>query len=95
MRKMRLTHQLWIVCRLTLSGAKVGIQFEVLVERGCHRFALNHPELIQQVDDVLPLGDHNSGWSSNYLDAKEVMVLLHVCHLKFAGEKGLDLVDVD
>ena len=43
----------------------------------------------------MPLGDHNVGWSSNYLDAKEVMELLHVRDLEFAGEEGLNLVDVD
>ena len=31
---------------------------------------------------------------SEYLDAKEVMELFHVCHLEFVGEEGLDLVDV-
>ena len=43
----------------------------------------------------MPLGDHNAGWSPNYLDAKEVMKLLHVCYFKFVGEEGLHLVDVD
>ena len=42
----------------------------------------------------MSLGDHNANWSLNYLDAKEVMELLHVCHLEFAGEEGLDLIDV-
>ena len=29
----------------------------------------------------------------DYLDAKEVVELLHVCHLEFFGEEGLDLID--
>ena len=33
--------------------------------------------------------------SPNYLDAKEVVELLHVRHLEFVGEEGLDLVNVD
>ena len=40
------TNKLSNVCRLTLYGARVGIQFEVLIERVCHRFALSHPELV-------------------------------------------------
>ena len=64
-------------------------------ERVCHKFTLNHPELVQQVNNVLPLRDHNSGWSPNYLDAKEVMKLFHIRHLEFVGEEGFDLVDVD
>ena len=40
------TNKLSIKYRLTLFGARVGIQFEVSVERGCHRFALSHPELV-------------------------------------------------
>ena len=40
------TNQLSIVCRLTLCGARVGIQFEVSIKRGCHIFALSHPELV-------------------------------------------------
>ena len=42
----------------------------------------------------MPLGDNNLGWSPNYLDAKEVMELFHVRHLEFAGDEGVDLVDV-
>ena len=43
----------------------------------------------------MALRDHNWGWSLNYLDVKEVMELLHIRHLEFAGEEGLDFVDVD
>ena len=43
----------------------------------------------------MPLRDHDSGRSSNYLDAKEVVELLHVRHLEFVREEVLDLVDVD
>ena len=40
------TNQLSIVCRLTICSARASIQFEVSVERGCHRFALSHLELV-------------------------------------------------
>ena len=63
------TNQLSIVCRLTLCGARVGIQFQVSIERSCHRFALSHPKLVQHVEDVVSLGDHKVSWSSKYLDA--------------------------
>ena len=86
------TNQLLIVCWLTLCGARVGIQFEVSVERGCHKFALSHPERVHQVEDVVSLGDHNAGWSSNYLDSKEVMELLHVCHLDLLERGDLTLL---
>ena len=43
----------------------------------------------------MPLRDHDPGWSPNYLDAEEVVELLHVRHLKLVGEEGLDFVDVD
>ena len=33
--------------------------------------------------------------SPNYPDAKKVVDLLHVHHLKFVGEEGLDLIDFD
>ena len=42
----------------------------------------------------MPLRDHDSGWSLNYLDAKEVVELLHVRYLELVGEEGLDFVDV-
>ena len=42
----------------------------------------------------MPLRDHDSGQSSNYLDAEEVVELLHVCHLELIRAEGLDLVDV-
>ena len=86
------TNQLSIVWRLTLYRAWVDILFEVLFERGFHRFAFS---LAEQVGDVLSLGDHDVGWRLNYLDAKEVMELFQVYHLEFAGEEELDLVDVD
>ena len=38
--------QLSILSWLTLCVARVGIQFEVSIERGCHRFTLSHPELV-------------------------------------------------
>ena len=44
----------------------------------------------------MSLGDHYLSRSPNYLDAKEVMELFHESHhLEFAGEEGLDFVDVD
>ena len=43
----------------------------------------------------MPLRDHDPGRSPNYLDAEEVMELLHVRHLELVGEEGLDFVDVD
>ena len=36
--------------------------------------------------------DHDSGRSSNYLDAEKVVELLHVRHLEFLG---LDPIDFD
>ena len=47
------TNKLSIVCWLTHCSVGVGIQFEVLIERGCHRFALGRPELVLQVEDVM------------------------------------------
>ena len=41
------------------------------------------------------LRDHNADQNLNYFDSKEVMELLHVCHLEFVGEEGLHLVDID
>ena len=49
---------------------------------------------LYKVEDVVSLKDHNTGWIPNYLDAKEVMELVHVCHLEFVGEEELDLVAV-
>ena len=43
----------------------------------------------------MALRDHNSYKSPNYLDAKEVMKLLHVRHFELSGEEGLGLDDVD
>ena len=43
----------------------------------------------------MPLRDHDPGRSPNYLDAEEVVELLHVRHLEFVGEEGLDLIDFD
>ena len=42
----------------------------------------------------MSLRDHDSGQSPNYLDAKEVVELLHVRHLEFVGEEGLAFVDI-
>ena len=39
------TNRLSIVCRLTLCGARVGIQFEVSVERASDGFTLCHLKL--------------------------------------------------
>ena len=39
--------------------------------------------------------DHDSDRSPNYLDAKEVVELLHVRHLELVKEEGFDLVDVN
>ena len=36
----------------------------------------------------------NSGRSPNYLDAEEVVELLHVRHLELVGKEGLNFVDV-
>ena len=40
------TNKLLIMCRLTLYGAGVCIQFKVSAERACHIFALSHLELV-------------------------------------------------
>ena len=42
----------------------------------------------------MPLRYRDSGRSPNYLDAKELVELLSVCHLEHVGEEGLDLVVV-
>ena len=43
----------------------------------------------------MPLRYRDSGRSPNYLDAKEVVELLHVRHLEFVREEEFDLVDVE
>ena len=43
----------------------------------------------------MPLRDHDSGRSANYLDAEEVVELLHVRHLELVGKEGFDLIDFD
>ena len=43
----------------------------------------------------MSLRDHDFGRSPNYFDAKEVVDLLHVRHLEFVGEEGLDPIDFD
>ena len=65
------------------------------MEWGCHGFALGHSELVQQVEDVVPSRDHKSDRSPNYLDAEEVVELLHVRHLELVGKEGFDLIDFD
>ena len=39
------TNKFLMLSWLTLYGAIVGIKFEVLVERGCHKFALSYRKL--------------------------------------------------
>ena len=43
----------------------------------------------------MPLRDHDSVRTLNYLDAEKVVEVLHVRHLKLVGEVGLDFVDID
>ena len=43
----------------------------------------------------MSLRDHDLGRSPNYLDAEEVVELLHVRHLELVEKEGLDFVDVD
>ena len=43
----------------------------------------------------MSLRDHDSGRSLNYLDGEEVVELLHVSHLDFVREEGLDPIDFD
>ena len=42
----------------------------------------------------MPLRDHDPGRSLNYLNAEELIELLHVRHLELVGKEGLDFVDV-
>ena len=41
----------------------------------------------------MPLRDHDSDRSPNYLDAEEVVV--YVRHLELVGNEGFDLIDFD
>ena len=43
----------------------------------------------------MPVRDDDPDRSPNYLDAEEVVELLHVRHLELVGEEELDFVDVD
>ena len=53
--------------------ARVDIYPEVSIERSGYRFALGESELVEQVEDVVPLGDQYPDWCPNYFDAEEVM----------------------
>ena len=43
----------------------------------------------------MPLRDHDSVRSPNYLDVEKVVELLHVRHLQLVGEEGINLIDFD
>ena len=62
------TNKLSIMCRPTLCGAGVGIQFEVSVKRGNDGLTLYHPKLDEQIEDIMSLRDHDVVWSLNYFN---------------------------
>ena len=45
----------------------VGIELEILIERGSDEFTLCHPKLEEHIEDIVSLGDHDVVRSLNYL----------------------------
>ena len=63
----------------------IDIEIEIMVERGTHRFALGHSELVEYVENVVSLRDHYPDWCPNYFDTEEVVELMQVFHFEPAG----------
>ena len=59
--------QLTILRQFVLFFSRVGIEFEISIERGSDGITPCHPKLEDYVEDIVSLGDHDDIKSPNYL----------------------------
>ena len=66
----------------------------VSIERGSDRLTLCHPKLLEKIEDIVPLREHDAARRLTYFYSDEVVELLHVFHVESTGEELLDMFNV-